>query len=452
MQKKRLSVTRFITFSKVLPADLITLIGEKTGIVQRIFECHLERDDPEIFNCSIVQPALERLFKTQFELEFRAGAAGLTLQDAMMRAIGEAVERYAACFYDEESIVFATYRELERKGVEAIAPERFPLFSQEQYSLPGNPFKKFTKDTLIGWTEGISLTTGRRILVPAQVVYLSYTPKGKEVPIAYSTSSGCATAFSYEEALLKGAYEVIERDAVMIIWYSQIQPPKLDISSCDWLSELYRKRFRRTFIDYHFLYITLDIDIPIVMCLMLDHRSQEPVFMTGAAANLDPEQAVFKALLEAGQGRSYIKLLTIAFPNENIDPHRIYDFERNLRYYSVPENFDRYAKFLLKSKQTVKLREVPNKSSADIKLNLRIVINLLEKKNFTPIAIDHTQEDLRKIGLKVVRVLVPELVPLGVPSVPFAGNPRLYTVPKIMGYVKNVLKEKDLLHMPHPFP
>ena len=461
MVKPAIEVRKYEVNETALPPyELRPLVGERTGIVQRLYESYLERDDPEISTYTIMQPHFERMFDTEFELEFRAGAAGLSMRDAMMRVFGEIAERYSTCFYYEDELRLATYAELEREGVEAIGPDKLPLFSETQfrrraeYKIRGEEFfEPFTKDTKVSWVEGISLTTQNPVLVPAQCVYSGYGFLEGEVPITYNTSNGCAASLSYEGALLNAIYEVIERDAVMITWYSGLSPPRLDIGGCSMLHDLRSARLERGTIEYVPFYITLDIDIPIVLCLMVDRGGRDPVVMTGGACRLSPQDAAFKALLEAGQGRSYVKFLKIVMPDvSTINPHEIIDLEENLRFYSVPENFKKHMSFLFKSKDTVNIEEIEDKSTGDLTRDLKTVIDLIDHHNLTAVAVDLTPDDIAQVGFRVVRVLIPELVYLSLPSAPFAGNRRLYEVPKKMGYRQEILTEEDLNPMPHPYP
>lgn len=435
------------------PCELLSLVGERTGIVQRLYESYLERDDPEIYTYTLMQPHFERMFKIEFELEFRAGAAGLSQRDAMMRVFGEIAERYSMCFYYENEFRFATYNELEKGGVEAIGPDKLPLFTETMYKTVKDFFEPFTKDSKLAWVEGISLTTRKPVLVPVQCVYAGYVPREGEIPLTYNMSNGCAASLSYEGALLNAIYEVVERDALMITWYSGLSPPRLDISGCEWLSELRSHRFERGKIEYPLFYITLDIDIPIVLGMMIDWGRRDPMAMTGGACRLNPEDAAFKALLEAGQGRSYVKFLKVATSSASqINPSQIYDLESNLVFYSIPENFNKYMSFLLKSEKVISIEDIENKSTGNPKEDLRKLINIMAENNLTPVAIDLTPEDIAQKGFRVVKVLIPELVPLSLPSVPFAKNSRFYEIPKKMGYTDRILTEKDLVHMPHPYP
>jgi ribosomal protein S12 methylthiotransferase accessory factor len=438
-------------FNDLIPTNIIQKIsGDKIGIIRGFYQILNEKDDPEFFNITTTHTNLERILDTNFEIEFRAGGSGMSLKEALMRAIGEVIERYSISFYDERDLIFASFNDLEKKGLNAIDPQNLPLFSSYQYSTPGFPFEKFERNTKVAWIEGFNLTTKSPILVPAQLIIGVYKYLKGEKRIGYSTTSGCAAALSKEEAILKGIYEQIERDAIMITWYTKYTPPKIELKNTYISRKLKNKK-----IKYYILDISLDHRIPVIMAISIDTTKRGITFTCGFSSNLNIQNAIYKALLEVSQGRVYIKRSVATTPYSLIDPSRITDFDGNLRFYANRINL-KYLKFLINSSQVVREDDIKNKfafsSTNDIKRDLKILLNLIFKKGYNLIIFDLTTDDIRDLGFNVIRVFIPELVQLGVPAYPFLGNRRLYLVPKKLGYSNRVLSEKELNKMPHPVP
>ena len=120
----------------------------------------------------------------------------------------------------------ATAREL---GDAAVAPDRFALFSDRQYAEPGLPVPAVcTSDSRIAWVEGRSLPDGGPAFLPAELVYLGRATLGGSEPIGYSTSSGLACDESDVVATVEGAFEILERDAFMLVWSNRLSLPLLD--------------------------------------------------------------------------------------------------------------------------------------------------------------------------------------------------------------------------------
>jgi ribosomal protein S12 methylthiotransferase accessory factor len=157
--------------------------------------------------------------------------AGLTQEMAASSAIGETIERSCCTIYDRRSLIISSYTKLQRAGMKAVPPHSFALFSGRQYAQDGFMYHRFTYDTEVSWTWGYSLVKKEPVLVPACLVYLPYRYEHQGDLIADGVSTGLCCAHSMAEAILGGLYEVIERDAIMIIWMNQLPCPRLNTSS-----------------------------------------------------------------------------------------------------------------------------------------------------------------------------------------------------------------------------
>src|SRR5439155_5927506 len=112
----------------------------------------------------------------------------------------------------------------------------------------GFPFVRFDEQTVLRWVEGADLSRGCAAWLPAQLVYLPPFPD--EAPIGYSTSSGLAAAPTFDEAVLRGLLELVERDAFMLAWRNRLSLPLLDWSDDPELGALDRRLFARTRLRY----------------------------------------------------------------------------------------------------------------------------------------------------------------------------------------------------------
>jgi ribosomal protein S12 methylthiotransferase accessory factor len=149
-----------------------------------------------------------------------AGSAHVRSERARAASIGEAVERYSATFVPE-GLTTASTGEL---GADAVPPESYALFHERQH-VPGFPFTRFTQSTRLSFVEGFALDDGRPAFLPAQLVYLHYGRS--EPPIGYPTSNGLACGPTLAEAVLAALLEVVERDAMMLVWANRLSLPRL---------------------------------------------------------------------------------------------------------------------------------------------------------------------------------------------------------------------------------
>lgn len=424
-------------------------VGWRTGLVKQLYCGAIEPNEPKLFHITLIHSQLER-FGLVKKINLRAAGSALTYSDAISRAVGETVERFYSCLYDEESIIFDSYNNLQKQGINAIGPGDMTFFSEEQFLRKGFPLVRFTEDVKIGWTKGVSLITGEEILVPAQFIYLGYRRQPDELPVTYTCTSGCACASTVEEALLKGICEQVERDAVMINWYARLSPPKFDIQSVSGhrLEELYHRGYDNAGMAYQLRYITLDIPIPAFMGISRIGVGEKTRLFVGGAANLDPREAAFKALLEIGQGVPFIKYILVNDPFPDYTELAFDNFDDNLRYYAEPDNA-KHLDFLQASDKILSVDQLPNHSVGNLEKDLVTALRVLKKANMNPIAIDHTTDELKEIGLHVTRVMIPELVQMGTPGVPFLGCKRLFEVPVKLGLKDELTELNPRLH---PYP
>ncbi|MFW5905669.1 MAG: YcaO-like family protein, partial [archaeon] len=196
-------------------------------------------------------------------------AAGVALDwnDALMKAFGEAYERYAASIYRTSSLLEATANVLDT----AVPPKAF---------VGSESIDNHTRL----WIEGENLDSGQTVQLPASLVV--YPPPEERIRPANTTGLGLGN--DVVEALLSGLYEVIERDASMLSWYSTFDPLGLVVEDEDF--ETLTARLGAEGLDVTTLLLTQDVDVPVVACAV--HRDGEwPRFALGSGARLNPVEA-----------------------------------------------------------------------------------------------------------------------------------------------------------------
>lgn len=347
------------------------------------------------------------------------GSGSGTSRAARAAAIGEAVERYSACWFDDAGAIVATAAEL---GDRVVEPARFALFSERQHHLPGFPYAPFTDGTRVAW-----VPARERVLVPAQLVYLGWTLRPGEERIAHATSNGLACGPTFSAARRTGLLELVERDAFMITWNAQLSWPLLE-----WRDNLRLTRFERRFVRPTGLQVSA-VDLSAfwgVPCVLGVARSTVPgdaPFGVGAGAALTIERAVEKAIDEAIRVRSWASALRA---NGSPPPVReaIREFDQHIHYYAFDEHAAA-ADFL---------------DASDERRDVSSVEPITAVDGVSAYAVDVTAPDVRAAGLRVVKVLAPELCALDVVhACRYLGGRRLYE------YVGD---EDEINPEPHPFP
>jgi thiazole/oxazole-forming peptide maturase SagD family component len=358
------------------------------------------------------------------------------------------LERYACFAYGQAGCIWSSHDELAARNARPASFEMLRLFTDAQHRAADFSYVALTPATRVGWLAGTNLIDGETTYVPGQFVAFGYRRRRDEPRCFYPTSSGCAVATSVKEAVLRGLLEVIERDAVMIRWYARDPPPRLDLDPAALFDAWpgFRKRaLRRLEIAFHDM--TVDGDIAVVGVTCVERSGRSCSFILSAAAGPDVLRAARKALIEAGQGRPYLKSMVATSPPPDV-ASAFDDFDRNVRFFAEPANA-RYVEWFLQN-TTPSMRALATVPDMTVEQSLQQVLAHCADRSLSPIAFDMTTPEMRDAGLVACRVMVLDLVPLCVPSAPCLGHPRLA---HFIASCQAPPAARDIPSwVPHPFP
>ena len=335
---------------------------------------------------------------------------------------------------------------------DAVAPARFALFAPWQFATPGFPFVPFTPTTRVRWVDARSLVDGRRVCVPAQLVYLTWRElQESEQRIGYATSSGLACGTCFESAALAALLELVERDAFLVVWRARLSLPQLlpagDREVVAWERRyLAGSRLRHAVID-----LSSVSGVPTALAVVRDGAGSLAI---GAAGAVDSAAAYCKALAEAYAAQSAARRMRRDATRRGDRPESsdVTTFADHIRLYADPANGAR-ADFLTAAPESVAIRSVrPLRGSGPNEL-LESLVELLVDAGIEPYAVDVTPSDVADLGLHVVRAVAPELCPLDVrQDACFLGAPRLRQSPVVLRFHGRALRLDELNLDPHPFP
>lgn len=149
------------------------------------------------------------------------------------------------------------------------------------------------------WINGWDVVRGCRVDVSATAALFG-EDRRIGLPGVFSTSTGAATRDTRAGAAVHAVLELVERDGVAIWWYNRLRPSRLapDFAAAalpaemaDWIAA--RRRQTR--------YLLLPTDLPVATIVALSARADGSRLAIGAAAALDPADAVRSATLELMQ-------------------------------------------------------------------------------------------------------------------------------------------------------
>lgn len=160
------------------------------------------------------------------------------------------------------------------------------------------------QEDLFEWVEGLSLDHEAPVRIPARAVYTPYAVGG--VRSYESHSDGLASGNTFEEALLHGMLELVERDACS---FGELlhQGARIDRASVPAsVAELW-DTFSRAGIDMHLFHFDSPTGIPVCYAVGIDPDAQSAMLINaGAGCALDAERAAIRAITELAQSRACV--------------------------------------------------------------------------------------------------------------------------------------------------
>jgi ribosomal protein S12 methylthiotransferase accessory factor len=388
-------------------------------------------------------------------------SVGWESSDCKTVAVAEALERRAGAYPIGRHVVQARWPDVRDQ---ALHPASFGLPSMAQYRRPGYLFTPFADERQHAWVWAYSFGRRAPVLVLQELAF--YLPNSVGPRVLAETSNGQAVGADFVEATLYGLLEAVERDAVLMVWHSRLPTPRLDVErSCGGdiclLIELINSRLGY---EVHTCNATMEHGIPTIICIAVARKPtpDKPVTMMAACAHLDPLLAVKGALSELVMNIEshdlvwYRSRLPASRRMLN-NPSLVRTIQDHALVNALPEAAGRFSPFL--SGELLPFHEIFREAlervvNPDLTSDLLRTIEALAAHQLDVVAVDLTTRELKSLGLTAVKVLVPGLIPLtfGAHNERLTGLPRLFTVPRQLGFDGGPLRYEGLYTQPHPFP
>jgi ribosomal protein S12 methylthiotransferase accessory factor len=305
------------------------------------------------------------------------------------------------------------------------------------------------------WVPAQSLTREEEVWIPASIVYIPYDASDPEVPLVDSVSTGLACARDPWAAIHAGICECLERDAVMICWLSRLHAPLVDMTSDAAFQQVYEERFAGTGAEYLLFDFTLDIEVPVYFGVAIDRKHEGLALAAGAAAHRSPRAAACKALVEAAQGRVWLKFMrgVDAGWRYSGDPYSIRSFEDHVRLFGRQDMLAAFDFLLDGSPAATPLRKLYEDESFTVGDATSALVAELDRHGLEVLVVDVTAPDVAECGFYVTKVVVPGLQQLNADHrFRVLGGPRLRTAGVAAGYRREPLEDSEVNPVPHPFP
>lgn len=397
------------------------LISRLTGILRN--PVVLPEVDARIGYTSVVQHNMARPSMRIDKLRVNAFGysigKGKNIEAAKKSALFEGIERFSGVWRDDIKLIWGTEASL---GAEAVDVEYMLGYSRHQLENrlewnAENPYpmlqvpRPYLSAEEKGWVEGISLTNGRRVLVPAGYCFYDYSTRDGFL----CDSNGCAAGQEAQDAIFSGLLEILERDAIGIWWYNRLARPGILLSSFpdSWIQMQVRVHADMGR-SLQVIDLTNDFQVPVVAAISRKLEGA-PEWVIGFGCDRDIQKAITGALLELGQ------VFTVRWNNPN--PARLFNKP-------IPDNATWLAPNPNEAVRTMKDYAVAMPTIED-------VVKHIDDLGHEVIAVDQTHPSL---GVPVFRTIIPGLCH----HWPRLAVKRLYEIPFQLGWLDHRNSEASL--------
>jgi thiazole/oxazole-forming peptide maturase SagD family component len=454
---RKLEPTYYPYGAHLLEDMLKPICSEHGGITQSLLVSPLKfSEDLDLKSVMAQMPGYHKvLLNPDVELQYHLSGYGTFYEEAFVRLVGEAIERYAllvAPYTLKDSIVYASYRQVARNG-RVLPFEYLRLFSSSDLEKLNRSeyhgLRLLEQDDVVGWVKCPSLFNPEtEVWIPAQMLFVGYkfSRARGEVAFCPGFSTGTAAHTSLPKALQNALLEFIEIDALMLHWYTGLTAPAVTIDNVT-LSALVPKLLAA---DSNYEVLALDlrvlkeVDAHVFGSVLMNKRKERPLIMLGAQGDLNPVRGFYRSLMEAVAisflgiyGPLYLPKQYLA----SVPDATFTDLDRNVAFYASPDNAEQKKSSINKLVGGRKvLSGMKSHDSGDVNSDTARLIRQLSGVSEYGVFLDITPPETRNRGWKVMRVFLPELVTMCVPGVPYSEHPRFTA----FGGIRN--------EYPHPLP
>ena len=218
---------------------------------------------------------------------------GCTPAQSQASACMELIERFSFYSFRQNPVNFirATRAELKAEGL-PLLPLKYLLQSVHDETTPEATLAELLADIPIRWAWATNLNRGEMVLVPYSWFY------------AINEFNGPSAGNSYEEAILQGLCEIVERHVCAVVTRERLTAPRIDPDSItDPVAVELLQKFTRHGIQVYLNDFSLDTGIPTVAALAIDPstfpETSEIVYTAGTTP--EPNKALIRALTEVAQ-------------------------------------------------------------------------------------------------------------------------------------------------------
>ncbi len=426
-----------------------TLVDPLVGAVPTLLEVERPPDDPGAPRLATWVATFPNLWRVAMPPE-AVVAGGCDFSDAPARAaaLGEAVARQSIGDPPAGEVLVARYRDV---ADDAVDPLAWDLFHPATRAEPGFPFLPPSREAPLSWVWGTSLTEERPKLVPAARVFVTSQPLTPADHTDIQILSGFAAGGTLETAVARALFEAAERDMLTIAWADRLPVARLEIDRDSPAVGPYLAAFEDCGLRVRCATLELDLGIHLVISMVRSDLPGDPATVIAAAADVDLAEACRRAIKElvACRGSVRHEMLRVGGRLPSPDPREVVDMAAHGLLYAR-HDVKPHLEPWWNPPASIALPPATGESAY---AKLRRSIARLRVAGLEALVVDLTPPEIGRLGLWVVKVLVPGFYPINFDSRwPHFGGRRISRMPVELGLLDAPVPFERLHRVPHPFP
>jgi len=426
--------------------SLLDLVSPRAGILRSLSLRVKSADEPPL-------PYIYDAWLSHFD--FRKGdkaergacGKGATEEQAMLGALGEAIERYCASHPAMRGTRRAALADL---GADAVSPHEFVLYSEAEYARNGFPYRPWQARDELLWTQVKELGSEGAAWVPSAFVYLNPPSDQPQDFLCSTNSSGFAAGPDLNGAIWRALLELLERDAFLVTWLNCLPVPEIDFAGLGGLSRDIRSTYERWGSEVRAFRLATDMPVAAVMALVIDRTGKGPAAMIGLGCDVECHYALEKALFEVCQLHELLRRKYEQGAAGRLNTYAdVRTMEEHAAYFLRRDHLHEFD-FLSAHGQKVRIDGMMSATAA-VEADLKTLQSALAASGCRVFYRDLTTPDLDRYPIRVARVLVTQLQPIHFGhGLERLGGGRLYELPKKLGLREAASSEATLNPCPHP--
>lgn len=358
----------------------------------------------------------KNIFSKEQKMIYHLSGYGVNYDEALVSYIGESSERYTfASLYSviKDKVISASYLEMvEKYGGNNVCDLKYinSYFKKEDDKYYVNETDK------IKWVPMNSLINlGEKVYIPLQFVVSNnggiYEDEKPFMTSAVST--GTASHETVLKALENAVIEYLQIDSFNLWWYGGVEGKKLDVNVKSFLKKYFKNdlavnQFLKYF-EIEFTDISYDKDIDIIVCEAFARQDNLPKYTVGVQGAKTMEKALYRGLMECIAVMEY----NMNIPWMNYEKYK--SIQKNkIEINNLDDNVIMYSKY---GKPRQVKHDYKYYKNLDCERKCNFIHNLKKISKYAGF-LNITLPEFQRLNLEVVRVVIPELLSLCLPSYP----------------------------------